>query len=170
MKRRSRFAPGARLVRRLHRPPAAEPPAVEKRAPRTGEMLERAHRHARRAADARVSSHARAPHSSADQVDVRIAAASINFRDVMVAMGTIPGLSRKRHSDRGSWGSTRPDHVAVAAGGPFRAGRRGDGDRSRRVRLVVASPRSAPDTQAGSGSTSNRRRGSRACSSPRTTH
>ena len=89
------FRDGTRFARRLHRLPGGDSQAAAaKRPPLPGEHWN-AHigtPGALQTLELRHRPHAR---PGADQVEVSIAAASINFRDVMVAMGTIPGLEQE---------------------------------------------------------------------------
>lgn len=88
------FRRGARFVRRLHRAPGTPDQAAERRPPLPNEEWS-----AHIGTPGALQTLEFRPHPSAalaaDQVAVRIAAASINFRDVMLAMGTIPGLEQE---------------------------------------------------------------------------
>ncbi|HEY7788770.1 MAG TPA: zinc-binding dehydrogenase, partial [Casimicrobiaceae bacterium] len=87
------FRRGARFVRRLHR--AADHAVVsEKRPPQPDEQWG-AHIGTPGALQTLEFRPRPLATLDADRVDVRIAAASINFRDVMLAMGTIPGLEQE---------------------------------------------------------------------------
>jgi 1-acyl-sn-glycerol-3-phosphate acyltransferase len=89
------FRDGARFARRLHRVAAGgQGPIAESRQPLAGERWS-AHIGTPGALQTLEFRHRLESSPGPDQVEVRISAASINFRDVMVAMGTIPGLEQE---------------------------------------------------------------------------
>jgi 1-acyl-sn-glycerol-3-phosphate acyltransferase len=89
------FRDGTRLVRRLHRVASGGQGAIaDRRQPRPGERWS-AHIGTPGALQTLEFRHRPDSSLGQDQVEVRISAASINFRDVMVAMGTIPGLEQE---------------------------------------------------------------------------
>ncbi len=89
------FRDGRRLARRLHRlTDDAAAAAAETRPPLPDEDW---NAHIGTPGALQTLEFRPRPHTSPgpDQVEVRVAAASINFRDVVVAMGTIPGLEQE---------------------------------------------------------------------------